>query len=158
MRFENSFPSAGRDPRRDNKFIPLEELPSHYPDPETQLILDESSDEEAEEDETDDSLPGEHGDFDPGVPPADGETEYDRLVALAQTRENLLNHAPSPSLDDVDDVVLKNTINADKTEATRKAKTSGFWGGWMNGRRGREHPGKHQRGGDSIRGSARDLI
>jgi|GEM_PF-3195890 len=152
MKFENMFGSADRDPRQDKKFVPIEQIADSSPNPEARLILDEATEDEPLDSEEANEGPDPHEDSE--LPPENG-TEYDRLIALAQTKENLLNHAGQSAgtidNDDINSAVMRMTQIKDDKDRTEFDSSNGFWLGFLNGRRGREHRDKHQKGGDTTR-------
>lgn len=147
MQFENLFGSSGRDPRLDNKkaFVPLEEFSDRSVDPEAQLVEAEA-DTEADEDEDDDLILNAPSD---GIPPPDGTTQYDRLIAQAEA-------APAISITEVPTLADKLQEQADAAGTRPPLDWLGEEDKWKSklaahGKRGRENPDKHMKGAESVR-------
>jgi len=147
--FENMFSSAGR--KQDKKFTPIEEFPDGGMTPEQSLIREE---EEEDLPEPSFDLGEVSRDEDAGMPPEDG-TEYDRLMALARDDRNVMRSADEFTGD------VSSQIDADAIETHMDGmgprpshRDRNYYDGFMSrpphGYRGKEHPDKHQKGGDTI--------
>jgi len=148
MRFENLFSSAGRDPGK-KKFVPLEEFPDAGPTPEDVLIQEEVAD-----DETESPQEASYEDEEAGVPPPDGETLYDRLISLARDERNLLanEHLPvaeHPLADAIQESMDVKGLRPSHRDRRDEAEENSFK--YPHGYRGKEHPDKHQKGGERLR-------
>lgn len=141
MKFENLFSSAGRDPGK-KKFVPLEEFPDAGPTPEEVLIQEEVAD-----DETESLQEATYEDEEAGVPPPEG-TQYDKLIALANNEHNL--ERPVAQLgDEVQETM--DTLGLRPSHRDRRDAAFDYDYRPTHGFRGKEHPDKHQKGGEKLR-------
>ena len=153
MLFENLFPSSGRD-KRPNNFVPLEEFPSAHETPEETLIREDEEEQRLKNKyDVNGALDTDEYSDNDGVPP-EGGTEYDRLIERAERSADMAvepSEVPSPIKDLAEDIQNKMDVTGPRPSYRDQADEKFNFGhrpthGW----RGKEHPGKHQKGGDAI--------